>query len=133
MLAAAARQILSKHVRHLQPVIRGGIAASKSITGTIAGSKDTLWACRKSGSAAIDKRAGRKRLAVDHINLELLQEHGYFDMPIQVPPEPCHMLADSKHFFRPQTTYSLPHFPQPALIGTAVGMQLHVCRHRAWL
>lgn len=29
-------------------------------------------------------KPGRKRLAVDHINLELLQEHGYFDMPIQV-------------------------------------------------
>ena len=29
-------------------------------------------------------KPGRKRLAVDHINLELLQENGYFDMPIQV-------------------------------------------------
>lgn len=29
-------------------------------------------------------KAGRKRLAVEHISLELLQQEGYFDMPIQV-------------------------------------------------
>lgn len=29
-------------------------------------------------------KAGRKRLAVEHISLELLQQGGYFDMPIQV-------------------------------------------------
>ena len=41
------------------------------------------------------KRAGRKRLQVDHITLDMLQEHGLFDMPIQVEPSPTN--------FRPVT------------------------------
>lgn len=32
----------------------------------------------------MSSKAGRKRLAVEHISLELLQQEGYFDMPIQV-------------------------------------------------
>ena len=35
--------------------------------------------------AHCNTKAGRKRLAVEHISLELLQQDGYFDMPIQVP------------------------------------------------
>jgi hypothetical protein len=32
------------------------------------------------------KKAGRKRLPVDHITLDSLQEQGLFDVPIQAPP-----------------------------------------------
>ena len=37
--------------------------------------------------ATAPKKAGRKRLPVDHITLDSLQEQGLFDVPIQVSTE----------------------------------------------
>ncbi len=46
-----------------------------------------VW-CRSSPReeevAVAPKKAGRKRLPVDHITLDSLQEQGLFDVPIQV-------------------------------------------------
>ena len=43
--------------------------------------------CRKAAvSGQSTSKAGKsKRQSLEHISLELLQEQGYFDMPIQVP------------------------------------------------
>ncbi|KAK9786896.1 hypothetical protein WJX73_009279 [Symbiochloris irregularis] len=38
---------------------------------------------RASDALKASTKSGRKRLAVEHISLELLQQEGYFDMPIQ--------------------------------------------------
>lgn len=52
--------------------------------------EDTIRVCPDrdccARGAETPRRAGRKRLPVDHITLESLQQQGLFDVPIQVRP-----------------------------------------------
>ncbi|KAK9802670.1 hypothetical protein WJX73_003623 [Symbiochloris irregularis] len=56
---------------------------AESMLASQTSSMPAAVASRRGAAHAARAKPGRKRLAVDHINLELLKEHGYFDMPIQ--------------------------------------------------